>query len=79
MFNFLNLMANDLTKTQKAYEILRDYKGENTYIIDLQNEVYVYKRLTLNELHIEYILRNHNTQPILLNKLIKVCNWYAEN
>ena len=41
-------MANSLKKTNEAYEILKNYNGENSYIINLKNDVFVYKKMTLN-------------------------------
>lgn len=71
-------MKNSLLKTNKAYEILKNYNGYNSYIINLKNDVYAYKNLTLNDFHIEYILKNYNFEPIYLNKIIKIADWFGE-
>ena len=67
-----------LTKTNQAYEILKNYNGTNSYIIDLKNGVFAYKNTTLTDFQVEYILQNHNFEPILLQKIIKIAKWYGE-
>ena len=71
-------MKNNLDITSKIYKILQNYNGKNSYLIDLKNGVFAYKNLTLNDFHIEYILKNHDKEPILLNKIIKISKWYGE-
>lgn len=71
-------MANSLKKTNEAYEILKNYNGENSYIINLKNDVFVYKKMTLNDFHMEYIIKNHNFKPIYLNKIVKIADWFGE-
>ena len=51
-------MSISLEKTSEAYNKLKEYNGENSYLINLKNDVFVYKNKTLNELQIEYILEN---------------------
>ena len=69
---------SNLLKINKVHEILKNYNGKNPYLINLKNEVYVFKKTTLNNFHIEYILNNFDKEPILLNKVVKVANWYGE-
>ena len=69
---------SNLLKINKVHEILKNYKGNNPYLINLKNDVYVYNKVKLNDFHIEYILNNHDKEPILLNKIIKIANWYGE-
>lgn len=71
-------MKNSLDITNKIYKILQNYNGKNSYLIDLKNGVFAYKNLTLNDFHIEYILKNHDKEPVLLNKIIKISKWYGE-
>ena len=71
-------MALELTKIKQAYEILKDYSGDNTYIIDLKNSVYAYKTITLNDFHADFILRNYDKEPVYLNKIVKIPDWYGE-
>lgn len=71
-------MALSLEKIQQAYNILKEYKGDNSYIIDLKNAVYAYKTITLNDFQSEFILRNYDKEPIFVNKLVKIADWYGE-
>lgn len=71
-------MALSLDKIKQAYDILKNYEGDNSYIIDLKNDVYAYKTMTLNDFHAEYILNNHDKEPIFINKLVKIADWWGE-
>lgn len=71
-------MAILLEKSNEAYEILKNYNGENTYIQYLKKNVYGYNTITLNNFQIQYIIDNHNFKPILVNKIIKIANWYGK-
>ena len=71
-------MAISLKKTEEAYQILKDYDGENPYIITLKNNVYAYKIAQLNDFQVEFILRNYDKKPILINKVVKVATWWGE-
>ena len=70
-------MSISLEKTSEAYNKLKEYNGENSYLINLKNDVFVYKNKTLNELQIEYILENHDKEPIYYNKIVKIAKWYG--
>ena len=65
-------MSKSLTKTSEAYNLLKNYSGNNYYLINLKNDVYVYKNANLSDFQIEYILSNANFTPIYLNKIIKI-------
>ena len=67
-------MANIKEKLQ-ALDLLKEYKGNNPYILMLQRDVYV-KNMEINDFGVEYILKNHTYQPILINKTIKLADWY---
>ena len=58
--------------------MLKNYSGNNYYLINLKNDVYVYKNANLSDFQIEYILSNANFTPIYLNKIIKIAKWYGE-
>jgi SNF2 family DNA or RNA helicase len=68
----------ELEKVEKAYKLLKEYNGENSYIINLKNSVYAYKIKTLNDFEIEYILSNYEFEPKLINKIVKIADWYGE-
>lgn len=71
-------MALSLEKIEQAYKILKEYKGDNSYIIDLKNSVYAYKTISLNDFQAEFILNNHDKEPVYINKLVKIADWYGE-
>ena len=72
-------MVLELNKIEKAYSVLKEYKGDNSYIIDLKNDVYAYKTKSLNDFHVDFILRNHDKEPKYIHKLVKIADWYGEN
>ena len=67
-----------IDETLKIIDILKDYCGDNPYILKLQKEYFLEKKDILNELNKEYILSNYNKEPKLINKTIKLCDWYSE-
>jgi len=71
-------MALSLEKTQKAYGFLKEYAGDNPYIINLKNNVFVYNIKTMNDFEAEYVLSNHDKEPKEINKIVKVADWYGE-
>lgn len=71
-------MKFSLDKKEEIYGILKNYKGINPYIQQLQRGVYLYKNITLNDFHFEYIATNHDTKPVLINKIVRVADWWGE-
>lgn len=72
-------MNKTLENIESAYKILKDYNGVNPYIIDLKNGVYAYKTIQLNSFQAEFILRNYNKEPKLINKTVKIADWWGES
>ena len=72
-------MALSLEKIDKAHKLLKEYSGTNSYIIRLKNSVFVYKTKTMNDFEAEYVLHNYNKEPRLINKIIKIPDWYGES
>lgn len=67
-------------KRNEAFEILRDYEGENPYILTLKKSVYVEGNAdAIGNFQAEYILRNYNMQPKKINRIVKLADWYAED
>ena len=64
-------------KIDKAYEILRDYTGENGYIAILKKSVYTHKNI-LNDFQIEFILDNYNFKPVFIGKIVKLAQWFGK-
>ena len=71
-------MNKKLENITKVYKILNEYSGENSYIISLKNIVYAYKSRGLNDSEIDYVLHNYDREPILINKIVKIADWYGE-
>lgn len=60
-----------------ALDILKEYKGNNPYILMLQRDVF-FKHEELNDFGAEYVFKNHSFKPIEINKTIKLADWYQE-
>lgn len=58
-----------------ALDILKEYKGNNPYILMLKRNIFV-KKEELNDFNVEYILKNYNFNPLEINKIIKIADWY---
>ena len=71
-------MALSLEKIDEAYKILKDYSGDNPYILKLKNRVFVYETKSLNDFEAEYVLLNHDKEPKEINKIIKVADWWGD-
>ena len=72
-------MALSLAKIEKAYELLKSYKGDNSYIIKLKNTVIAYQTRALNDFEAEYVLSNYEREPKEINKIVKIADWYGES
>ena len=70
-------MAKKLNEISTALKLLENYKGDNSYIANIRNQVFAYNNATLSELQTEYIIKNHDKAPIYLNKIIKIAKWYG--
>ena len=71
-------MADKIEKISEAYNILKEYNGTNSYIIDLKNGVFAYKTISLNDFHVEFIIRNHNKEPKYIGKTVKISEWLGK-
>jgi len=71
-------MAISLANIDKAYKTLKEYSGDNSHIITLKNIVYAYKTRGLKDVEIDYILHNYDKEPKLINKIVKIADWYGE-
>ena len=58
-----------------SLDILREYKGNNPYILMLQRDV-IFKGNEINDFGVEYVIKNHNYQPLAINKTIRIADWY---
>lgn len=71
-------MALSLEKIDNAHKLLKEYSGTNSYIIRLKNSVFVYKTKTMNDFEAEYVLYNHDKEPKLINKIVRIPEWYGK-
>ena len=71
-------MTLSLEKIENAHKLLKEYNGNNSYIIRLKNSVFVYKTKTMNDFEAEYVLYNHDKEPKEINKIVKIADWYGE-
>lgn len=68
-----------LKNIERALDILKKYNGNNPYILRLKHQVYIDKNIdAMNDFNIEYTLRNYNTIPKQINKIVKLADWYGE-
>ena len=55
----------------KAYDILKEYKGRNNRIIYLQ-KLYSVGQCILTDFDVEYILTNYDFEPYIVDKTVKI-------
>ena len=70
-------MKIKLEDINKAVTFLKEYSGENPYIQILKKKAFIEKN-PLNDFDYEYILKNYNFEPVLINKIIRISDWLAE-
>lgn len=71
-------MKNKLDNIEKVHDILKNYNGNNSYIIKLKNIVFAYRTRALNDFECKYILSNFDKEPKEINKIVKIADWYGE-
>ena len=70
-------MAASVKNKLQALDILKEYNGTNPYILMLKRNVFFNKN-ELSDFNIEYIIKNHNFQPLEINKMVKLADWYQK-
>jgi len=72
----------DVVSTKKklaAIDILKEYNGNNPYILLLKHQVIILGATSyLNSFTVEYILKNHNFEPKVIGKAVPILSWYGE-
>lgn len=68
-------MPVSLKNKLESLDILKAYAGNNPYILMIQRDV-LFKGMEISDFNVEYILKNHNFNPIQINKTIKIADWY---
>lgn len=66
-------------KKNEAFDILKEYNGDNIHILRLKKQVYSEGNINaMNDFNVEYTLKNHDFKPKAINKTIKIADWYGE-
>lgn len=60
-----------MSNIDRAYNIIKDYKGSNNFIKYLKIQ-YKNKKLVLGEFETDYVLKNYNYTPIEVNKVVLI-------
>ena len=64
-------MAVSAKKLNRAYEILRDYDGDNPYLIRLQKKLYVDKESDImTDFNVNFVIDSENFSPKKINKIL---------
>lgn len=71
-------MKLSLEKKKEALDILEKYSGSNPYILYTKNAMFVQKTFQFNDFFGEFLLKNYKDDPKVLNKLIKISDWYGK-
>lgn len=61
------------TKLEKTFSILNEYNGNNQYILDLK------KSGDITDFQMDYVLKNYNFKEKIINKIVKISDWYGED
>ena len=68
-----------ISKKDEAFQILKEYNGENPYLLELKKDVYVNKKFNIiTDNKVEYILNNHLFKPRIINRMTTLADWYAQ-
>lgn len=70
-------MKTRLEDIDKAHDILKSYNGPNGYIEKLKSDVYRLKK-SLNDFHINFIIKNRDLQSRYIGRNVKVMEWWGK-
>ena len=72
-------MFKSIKAKNEAIIKLKEYSGINPYILKLKRDVIIKNKTELlSENVVEYILTNFNFNPIPINKIVKIADWFGE-
>ena len=57
-------MAISLSKIEKAYDELKNYSGDNPFIINLKNTIIIHQMRSMNDFEVDYVLSNFEREPM---------------
>ena len=68
------LNLNDI-QGRGALELLEKYEGKNPYLKKLKSKFLKNKSFTLTDNQTKYIMRNHDKEPVFINKVIHISDY----
>lgn len=68
----------DDIKGRSAITLLENYSGINPYLKKMRNEYLTNGKILLTDIQSKYIIENHEKEPILINRLIKISVFLGE-
>lgn len=68
-----------IEKVKKVFEILENYKGDDPFISKIKYDLDKYHKTDFNEFELDYIIGNHDFEPIRVNKIATLSTWFAES
>ena len=72
-------MFNTIKGKNEAIDILKEYNGENPYLLRLKRDIILCRKTDLlSDYVVEYIKKNSNNKIIQINKTIQIADWYGE-
>lgn len=70
-------MAVSVKDKLHSLDLLREYNGNNPYIHMLKRDV-IFKGNKINDFGVEYIIKNYDYKPVMINKTVKLADWYQK-
>lgn len=70
-------MAVSVKDKLHSLDLLREYNGNNPYIHMLKRDV-IFKGNEINDFGVEYIIKNYDYKPVMINKTVKLADWYQK-
>ena len=72
-------MLKSIKAKNEALLTLRNYSGNNPYILSLKRDVCTFNKIDLlNDFAVEYIQSNINFETKIINKIVKIADWFGE-
>lgn len=72
------MISLDDIRGSAAITLLAEYKGKNPYLKKLRNDYLKNKKISLTDNQEKYIIENHDKEPILINKVVRVTPYLGE-